>query len=61
MPPELATLEPPRYATPPSTNTMSPELSHALEDVFAPALAAAGSRPGGPDIRLAREGECYEF
>lgn len=33
----------------------------ALEDVFAQALAAAGPRLGGPDIRLAREGECYEF
>lgn len=33
----------------------------ALEDVFSQALAAAPSLPGGPDIRLAREGECYEF
>jgi phosphoribosyl 1,2-cyclic phosphodiesterase len=33
----------------------------ALEDVFAQALAAAALRPGGPDIRLAREGEYYEF
>lgn len=33
----------------------------ALEAVFAQALAATPSQPGGPDIRLAREGECYEF
>jgi phosphoribosyl 1,2-cyclic phosphodiesterase len=33
----------------------------ALEQVFAQALAANPAPAGGPDIRLAREGECYEF
>lgn len=33
----------------------------ALEQVFAQALAAHPSQPGGPDIRLAREGDSYEF
>jgi phosphoribosyl 1,2-cyclic phosphodiesterase len=33
----------------------------ALEQVFAQALAANPVPAGGPDIRLAREGECYEF
>jgi phosphoribosyl 1,2-cyclic phosphodiesterase len=33
----------------------------ALEQVFAQALAAHPSQPGGPEIRLAREGDSYEF
>lgn len=33
----------------------------ALEAVFAQALADNPLPPGGPDIRLAREGESYEF
>lgn len=33
----------------------------ALEAAFGQALAANPPRPGGPDIRLAREGETYEF
>jgi phosphoribosyl 1,2-cyclic phosphodiesterase len=33
----------------------------ALEAAFAQALADQPSQPGGPDIRLAREGDSYEF
>lgn len=33
----------------------------ALEEVFAQALADNPPQPGGPDIRLACEGETYEF
>ena len=33
----------------------------ALETVFAQALADYASPSGGPDIRLAREGDSYEF